>query len=43
MIDNIVAATDYQQRRRGHALVESFVVTAEGIGFGEGTSGVDVE
>ena len=43
MIDNAVAATDYQRRRRSRALAESFVVTAEGIGFGEGTSGVDVE
>ena len=43
MVDNTAAATDYQWRRRGRALAESFVVTAEGIGFGEGTSGVDVE
>jgi hypothetical protein len=28
--------------RRGRALAESFVVTADGIGFGEGTLGVDM-
>ena len=38
MTDNAVVATDYQRRRRGRVLAESFVVTAEGIGFGEGTS-----
>ena len=43
MIYNAVAAIDYQRRRRVRALAESFVVTAEGTGFGEGTSGVDVE
>ena len=37
MTDNAVAATDYQRQRRGRALAESFVVTSEGIGFGEGT------
>ena len=43
MVDRAAAATDYQRRRRGRALAESFVVTAEGIGFGEGTLGVGVE
>ena len=43
MVDNTAAATDYQRRRWGRALAELFVVTAEGIGFGEGTSGVDIE
>ena len=43
MVDNAEAATNYQQRRRHRALAESFVVTAEGIGFGEGTLGVGVE
>jgi hypothetical protein len=43
MMDSAAAATDYQRRRRGRALAESFVVTAECIGFGEGTSGVDIE
>ena len=38
MVDKAGAAADYQQRRRGRALAESFVVTAEGIGFGEETS-----
>ena len=38
MTDNAVAATDYQRRRRGYALTESFVVALEGIGFGERTS-----
>ena len=28
--------------RRGRTLTESFVVTAEGISFGKGTSGVDM-
>ena len=43
MVDDAAAATDYQRQRRGRALAESFVVTAEGIGFGKGTSGVDIE
>ena len=43
MMDNAVAATDYQRRCRVRALAESFVVMTEGIGFGEGTSGVDIE
>ena len=43
MVDEAVAATDYQRRRRGCALAKSFVMTVEGIGFGEGTSGVNVE
>ena len=43
MVDKAAAATDYQRRRRGRALAESFVVMAEGIGFGEGSSGVDIE
>ena len=43
MVDDAAAATDYQRRRRGRALAESFVVTAEGIGFGKGTLGVDIE
>ena len=43
MTDNAVAATNYQRRRRCRALAESFVVTAEGIGFGEGTSGGVIE
>ena len=43
MIDNAVAATDYQRQRCGCVLVESFVVTAAGIGFREGILGVGVE
>ena len=43
MTDNAVAATDYQRQRRGRALAKYFVVTAEGIGFGEGTSGGVIE
>ena len=43
MVDNTVAATDYQRQRRGRALAESFVMTAEGIGFGKRNSGVDIE
>ena len=43
MMDSAAAATDYQRRRHGRALAESFVVTSECIGFGEGTSGVDIE
>lgn len=43
MMDSAAAATDYQRRRRGRTLAESFVVTADGIGFGKGTSGVDIE
>ena len=43
MVDKAAAATDYQRRRRGRALAESCVVTAGGNGFGEETSGVDVE
>ena len=43
MVDNAAAVTDYQRRRRVRALAESFVVTAECIGFGEGTSGVDID
>ena len=43
MIDNTVTATNYQWQRRGRALVESFVVTVEGVVFGEGTLGVGVE
>ena len=38
MVDKAAAATDYQRRRRGRALAKLFVVTAEGIGFREGTS-----
>ena len=43
MIDNAVAATNYQRQHRGRALAELFVVTAEGIGFGEGILDVGVE
>ena len=43
MVVNAAAATDYQRRRRGRTLAESFMVTAEGIGFRKVTSGVDIE
>ena len=43
MVDNTATAIDYQRQRRGHALNELVVVTAEGIGFGEGTLEVDIE
>jgi hypothetical protein len=43
MVDEVAAVTAYQWRRRGRALAKSFVVTTEGNGFGEGTSGVVVE
>ena len=43
MMDNAVAATDYQRRRRGRTLAEWFVVTVEEIGFGKGTLGEDTE
>ena len=43
MVDNVLAATNYQRRRRGRALAELFVVTAECIGFRKGTYGVDID
>ena len=43
MVDNVAAATDCEPWRRGRTLVEYFVVTVEGIRFGEGLSGVYIE
>ena len=43
MLDTVGAVTEYQRRCGGRVLAESFVVMAEGIGFGKGTSGVDIE
>ena len=43
MVDKAAAATDYQRQHHDHALAESFVVMAEGIGFRERTLGVGVE
>ena len=43
MVDNAAVAIDYQWQRCDSALVESSVVTMEGNGFREGTSGVDIE
>ena len=43
MIDNTVAATDYQWQRRCRALAKSFVVMVEGIGFEEGSLGAHTE
>jgi hypothetical protein len=41
MVDNAAAATDYQQQRRDRTSTKLLVVTAECIGFGKETLGVD--